>query len=121
MAVRVLIVDDHPGFRASARLLLEAQGLEVVGEAGDGGEALRLAGELAPDVALVDVGLPDMDGFDVARALTGRDGALCVVMVSSRDAADFEGLVAECGACGFVGKSDLSGGAIEDFRARWVR
>lgn len=118
MATRVLIVDDHAGFRASARLLLEAQGLEVVGEAPDGAEALLMVERLAPDVVLLDVGLPDMDGFDVARAVAGRADAPCVVMVSSRDASDFAGLVQECGAVAFVTKADLSGEVLEACRVR---
>ena len=66
MATTVLIVDDHPGFRASARMLLEAEGYDVVGEAEDGEAGPRAAAELEPDVVLLDIQLPDMDGLQVA-------------------------------------------------------
>jgi DNA-binding NarL/FixJ family response regulator len=118
VAITVLIVDDHAGFRATARMLLEAEGFAVVGEAADGAEALRLVDELAPQVVLLDVGLPDIDGFEVARLLTGRASPPCVVMVSSRDGGDFGSLVTDCGACGFIAKSELSRSVIEEFRAR---
>ena len=72
MATSVLIVDDHPGFRASARMLLEAEGYDVVGEAGDGQAGLEAAAELHPDVVLLDIQLPDMDGFEVAAGLTAN-------------------------------------------------
>ena len=65
MAIKVLIVDDHPSFRASARMLLECEGYEVVGEAADGKAALAEVARLSPDVVLLDVGLPDLDGFEV--------------------------------------------------------
>ena len=71
----VLIVDDHPSFRASARVLLEAEGFDVVGEAADGAQAITEAGRLRPEVVLLDVQLPDIDGFDVAARLTGGDDA----------------------------------------------
>jgi DNA-binding NarL/FixJ family response regulator len=118
MALRVLIVDDHDGFRASARMLLEAEGLEVVGEAASGAEALRMVEQLAPHVVLLDVGLPDVDGFEVARAVTDRADPPCVVMVSSRDASDFGDLVEQCGASGFVTKADLSREVLESCRVR---
>jgi DNA-binding NarL/FixJ family response regulator len=108
----VLIVDDHPSFRAAARLLLEADGWTVVGEAPDGSRALSAARDLQPDLVLLDVGLPDVDGIDVAARLTGAEGAPAVVLVSSRDARHFGPLVAGCGACGFVTKEDLSGEAL---------
>src|SRR5881227_1792297 len=73
VARRVLIVDDHESFRSSARLLLEAEGYEVVGEAEDGAAALRAVEELSPELVLLDVQLPDVDGFDVAARLTGLD------------------------------------------------
>lgn len=112
MTDTVMIVDDHPGFRESARTLLEAEGFRVVAEAGDGAEALRLAAEHAPGIVILDVGLPDMLGFDVARHLAEGPAPPCVVLVSSRDASDFGGLVAESGACGFVPKWQLSGAAV---------
>jgi len=118
MATSVVIVDDHAGFRATARLLLEAEGFAVVGEAADGAEALRVVDALAPQVVLLDVCLPDVDGFEVARRLTGRANPPCVVMVSSRDGGDFGSLVADCGACGFIAKSELSRAVIEEFRTR---
>ena len=105
----VLIVDDHPTFRRSARLLLEAEGYTVVGEAGDGASALAQADDLAPQVVLLDVQLPDIDGFDVAARLTGRDDAPLVVLTSSRDGADFGPLIERSGARGFVPKAELSG------------
>ena len=112
MAITVLIVDDHPGFRECARALLEDEGFEVVGEAENGVAALRAARELAPDLVLLDVQLPDFDGFEVAARLTGNGTSPVVVLTSSRDAADFGPLVAQCGARGFVPKSELSGSAL---------
>jgi DNA-binding NarL/FixJ family response regulator len=105
----VLIVDDHASFRASARMLLESEGFEVVGEAEDGATAVRVAAELHPDVVLVDVHLPDFDGFDVAARLAQDHDAPQIVLTSSRDASDFGPLVARSGALGFVPKSELSG------------
>ena len=109
----VLIVDDHPSFRASARALLEAEGFEVVGEAEDGAEALRAAEELRPDLVLLDVQLPDTDGFDVAARLTRAHAhAPAVVLTSSRDGSDFGPLVKYSGARGFVPKAELSAAAL---------
>ncbi len=112
MATTVLIVDDHPGFRTTARALLEAEGFDVVGEAENGVTALRAAYELHPDVILLDVQLPDFDGFEVASRLSGNGNGPTIVMVSSRDASDFGPLVADCGAIGFIPKGDLSGAAL---------
>jgi DNA-binding NarL/FixJ family response regulator len=107
----VLIVDDHPSFRATARMLLEAEGYDVIGEAPDGRSALAAARELAPDVVLLDVNLPDIDGFDVAARLTDGNGPT-VVLVSSREGGDFGPLVARSGARGFISKADLSGASL---------
>jgi CheY-like chemotaxis protein len=110
-SVHVLIVDDHPSFRASARALLEAEGFEVVGEAEDGASALRAVIELSPELVLLDVQLPDLDGFEVARRLTDGGGP-AVVLVSSRDGSDFGPLVERSGARGFIPKAELSGAAL---------
>ena len=112
MARTVLVVDDHAGFRSRARLLLEAEGYEVVGEAGDGATAVAEAGRLRPDVVLLDVQLPDADGFDVASRLTANGDAPAVVLTSSRDWSDSADLIARSGARGFVPKDQLSGEAV---------
>ena len=112
MGPRVLIVDDHPSFRASARVLLEAEGFEVVGEAADGAQAITEADRLRPEVVLLDVQLPDLDGFDVAARLTADDDAPAVVLTSSRDWSDSAELIVRSGARGFVPKDQLSGSAL---------
>ncbi len=112
MATTVLIVDDHATFRASARMLLESEGFEVVGEASDGGSALEQSATLAPDLIVLDVQLPDIDGFEVASRVTRTEGAPAVVLVSSRDGDDFGPLVRASGASGFVAKADLSGESL---------
>lgn len=114
MGPRVLIVDDHPSFRASARVLLEAEGFDVVGEAADGAAALTEAGRLRPEVVLLDVQLPDIDGFDVAARLTGDADSPTVILVSSRDGSDFGPLVSRSGARGFVPKAELSGDRVQE-------
>jgi DNA-binding NarL/FixJ family response regulator len=114
MSPTVLIVDDHPSFRASARVLLEAEGFDVVGEAADGATGVSEAHRLHPEVVLLDVQLPDMDGFQVAGKLTNGGGGPMVILVSSRDSSDFGPLVARCGACGFVPKAELSGQRIQE-------
>jgi CheY-like chemotaxis protein len=106
----VLLVDDHPSFRACARAILEADGFAVIGEAEDGEGALRAIGALAPDLVLLDVQLPDMDGFAVLAELGA--GAPPVVLISSRDACDYDGMIRGSGARGFISKAELSGAAI---------
>ena len=113
LVTSVLIVDDHPSFRASARALLQAEGFDVVGEAADGAEALRAVAELHPDVVLLDVQLPDIDGFDVAARLTKMNSrAPAIVLTSSRDGSDFGPLVEYSGARGFVPKAELSAAVL---------
>jgi DNA-binding NarL/FixJ family response regulator len=114
MAARVLIVDDHPGFRAAARRLLELEGYVVVGEAEDGLTAVDAALALQPDVVLLDVQLPDIDGFDVCQQITAYAQHPTVIMTSSRDGSDFGPLVSTSGACGFVPKAELSGERVQE-------
>jgi DNA-binding NarL/FixJ family response regulator len=109
MAVTVLIVDDHPAFRASARTMLELDGFEVVGEADDGTSGIEQADALDPDVVLLDIALPDMSGFDVAERLAP---ARKVILTSSRDSSDFGRRVRASRALGFIPKNDLSGDAL---------
>ena len=108
----VLIVDDHPSFRATARALLEAEGFSVVGEAADGAEALAKTEELHPDLVLLDIQLPDLDGFEITRRLQANGASPAIVLVSSRDAADYGDLISTCGARGFVPKGELTGAAL---------
>src|SRR4029079_16551192 len=108
----VLIVDDHPSFRATARTLLQTEGFDVVGEAVDGADALVKARELRPEVVLLDVQLPDLDGFEIASPLCGHGDSPAVVLVSSRDSADYGDLIPGCGARGFIPKAELSGASI---------
>lgn len=108
----VLIVDDHPEFRAAVRALLEADGFTVVGESADGESAIAAAASLDPELVLLDVQLPDMDGFQVAEQLCRLADPPQVVLTSSRDGSDYGPCITVCGARGFVPKGDLSGAAI---------
>jgi DNA-binding NarL/FixJ family response regulator len=117
MPKTVLIVDDHPSFRASARRMLEADGYQVVGEAADGADAVAAAGRLRPDLVLLDVRLPDIDGLAVARMLMaghghGRGPDPQVVLTSSHDSTDLGDAIDASGARGFIPKGELSGSAL---------
>ena len=105
----VLIVDDHRDFRAFARALLEAGGFEVVGEAVDGVSALVAARALKPALMLLDVQLPDIDGFAVCEQLAGDDGPPVVVLTSTRDATSYRRRLGQSSARGFIAKAELSG------------
>jgi DNA-binding NarL/FixJ family response regulator len=110
---RLLIVDDHAGFRAFARALLETDGFEVVGEAADATGALDAALLLDPDIVLLDVVLPDGDGFEVCeRLLAVRPERPAVVLTSSRDARTYGDRLTTTRARGFLAKESLSGPAI---------
>jgi DNA-binding NarL/FixJ family response regulator len=115
VAATVLIVDDHAGFRSYARALLVAEGLEVVGEAANGVSALALARSLAPEIVLLDVALPDMDGFAVCEALLEDGVGLAVVLTSSRDVSSYRRRLERSRARGFIPKSELSGPALAAF------
>jgi DNA-binding NarL/FixJ family response regulator len=110
---RVVIVDDHESFRKCARTLLESEGFEVVGEAADRESAVALAAELSPDCVLLDIQLPDIDGFAVAERLLAADPQLQIVLVSSRDRSSYGPLIDKSGARGFLSKGDVSGVALE--------
>jgi DNA-binding NarL/FixJ family response regulator len=108
----ILIVDDHPSFRATARLALEMAGFVVVGFATDGESGVSETLRLRPDVVLLDIGLPDMDGFEVAARLREEGSTAAIVLASSRDGSDFGSMIADAGVSGFISKSELSGDAV---------
>jgi DNA-binding NarL/FixJ family response regulator len=110
----VLIVDDHAGFRASARRMLSSHDYDVVAEAGTGEEALEIARTLRPESVLLDIGLPDLNGIEVARRLTEAQPEVAIVLVSSHDRADLEPVLASAPARGFIAKSELSAAVFED-------
>ena len=117
---RILVVDDHAGFRATAKRWLEAEGWTVVGEAPDGASALALAARLRPDVVLLDIGLPDMDGFAVAEGMSGK-AAPDVVLISSRGLDAYAGRVATSAAVGFIAKEELDADGLQTLLASVVR
>jgi two-component system response regulator EvgA len=112
----VLIVDDHASFRAIARAALSDR-FRVIGEAADGPQALGLVRELRPDVVLVDVGLPGLDGFGVAAALAALDHPPHVVLTSSRDRRDLEPMLRDAPARGFIPKELLSDASLGELLA----
>jgi len=111
--MRCLIVDDSEEFLASARRLLESQGLEIVAAATSGADAVRLAGELAPDVALVDVELGPEDGIELARRLEERVPTLRAVLISAHTLEELEELLADSPEVAYVPKGSLGASAIE--------
>ena len=117
MAVTVLIVDDHAGFRTWAREILEGDGFWVIGEADSGTAALSLVDELHPEVVLLDVALPDFNGFEVADRMTDGGGSPAIVLVSSRDRSDYGSSIQRSAAVGFISKSELSGPALREVLA----
>ena len=103
--IRVLIADDQALLRGGFRMILDAEeGVDVVGEASDGAEALRLAEELRPDVVLMDVRMPDLDGLEATRRLTARADAPKVVMLTTFDTAEVVYEAMQAGASGFLVK-----------------
>src|SRR5882672_10673628 len=112
MPSSVLIVDDHSSFRRAARRLLTAEGYEVVGEAADAASALVAASALRPRLVLLDIQLPDEDGFHVAAELARWPAPPAVVLISSRRAADYGDRLRSAPALGFLTKSELSGPAL---------
>jgi DNA-binding NarL/FixJ family response regulator len=113
-AVRFLIVDDHAGFRAVARRMFEAAGYDVVGEAAGAAEAVARVAQLHPEVVLLDVALPDGNGFDVCDHLTQHPDPPAVVLTSSRDASEYADRLATTRARGFVPKSRLTAAAVAE-------
>jgi DNA-binding NarL/FixJ family response regulator len=112
MEIRCLVVDDNEAFLASAKRLLELQGLQVVGAVSTGAEAARVALELLANVALVDVDLDDESGFDVARLLTSAQPPVKVILISAYPEDELADLVAASPAAGFIAKSKLGAAAI---------
>ena len=116
MALRCLLIDDNPGFRDAARDLLDRQGISVVGVAATTAVALERAGELRPDVALVDIDLGAESGFDLAQRLAEAP-ALRVILISTHAETDFADLIAASPAAGFLPKNLLSARAVCDLVA----
>jgi DNA-binding NarL/FixJ family response regulator len=112
MRTTVLIVDDHEDFRRSATALLAAEGFTVVGSAVDGTTALEAVELLRPDIVLLDIQLPDVDGFAVAEQLARTTDPPHVVLISSRDEGSYGSRVGGAAARGFLAKRDLSGASL---------
>lgn len=112
MRPRLLIVDDHDGFRAVARAMLEEDGFDVVGEAVDGGTAVTATTNLRPGVVLLDVHLPDLDGFTVSEHLAALPDPPVVVLISSRPLGELRQRVTDSPVAGFIPKDELSGPSL---------
>jgi DNA-binding NarL/FixJ family response regulator len=112
MRPSVVIVDDHADFRDSAAALLEADGFDVIGQAADGAGAIEAIARLRPEVVVLDIQLPDLDGFAVAERLAAVPDPPRVVLVSSREAASYGPRLQAANACGFIWKRELSGATL---------
>jgi DNA-binding NarL/FixJ family response regulator len=111
----LLIVDDHAGFRSFARALLESEGYDVIGEAPDGESAIAAARQLKPAIVLLDIALPDIDGFAVCEQITESSGERpLVVLTSSRDESSYRDRIASSSASGFIPKNDISGATLAE-------
>jgi len=108
LVATIVIVDDDPRFRGIARRLLETEGFDVIGEASDGRQALAVTRALEPDIVLLDVQLPDIDGIQVAAQLSADGDRPAIVLTSTRDESDFGPQVEQSGARGFVPKGEIS-------------
>ena len=108
----ILIIDDHAAFRVQARALLVADGFSVIGEAVDGSSGLEAARTLRPDLVLLDIGLPDVEGFEVASELAVIGPPPLVVLTSSREASEYGPRLTSSRVLGFIPKDELSGAAI---------
>ena len=116
-SVRVLIVDDQEPFRSAARMVVEmADGFEVAGEAESGEEGVDLAAELRPDLVLMDVMLPGIDGLEATRRITATDGAPRVLVMSTHESEEFSDAAMEAGAIAFIPKSQFG---MDDLEAAW--
>jgi DNA-binding NarL/FixJ family response regulator len=113
MSRRVLVIDDHADFRALSRQVLEGPAFSVVGEAASAAQGLAMTRALQPDVVILDVGLPDGNGFDLAGELLQSVPQPAVLLVSSRDWGQLSRRVRASGACGFLPKEELSPAAVE--------
>jgi DNA-binding NarL/FixJ family response regulator len=109
----VLIVDDHASFRSAARALLQGDGFEVVGESEDAAGALAAVAQLRPAIVLLDIGLPDGDGFEVAERLARGDDPPVVILISSREVAWYRRRLVASPARGFIAKGELSAAAVD--------
>ena len=112
VARRVLLVDDHARFRQTARRALERDGWTIAGEAADGAAGIARAHAIEPDVVVLDVGLPDMSGLEVARRLRRALPHVAVVIVSTQDSTDFRDLAVANGALAFIPKAELNGATL---------
>lgn len=112
VAVTVVIVDDHAGFRRAARAVLESEGFIVLGEAGDARSGYDLVASVRPDVALLDIGLPDEDGFELTDRLMVRADPPIVVLISGRGRAFYQDRLDRTRARGFIAKRDLTGATL---------
>lgn len=111
----VLIVDDHVAYCSTAERLLQSEGFDVVGSANDAADAVRATRRLLPDVVLLDIQLPDGDGFDVARRLAALERPPIVVLMSSRTASAYGDRIERAPVRGFLTKDELSGDALATF------
>lgn len=114
MVRSVLVIDDHAGFRRGARMLLEQGPFSVVGEAADAASGVLAAKQLRPDIVLLDIVLPDSDGFAVLDVLLGGPTPPAVVLMSTRDASDYGRRVERSGAKGFIQKARLGVKALDE-------
>ena len=112
LPLRILVVDDHAGFRSLARRLLAADGFDVVGEAGTGADGIAASASLRPDAVLVDLQLPDVDGFEVSRRLSEQVDPPAVVLISARPLADYGARSLPRAVRGFLPKAELTGDAL---------
>src|SRR2546426_8163167 len=115
MATRVLIVDDQEPFRLAARMVVEAtDGFEVVGEAETGEDSVLLAHELNPDLVLMDVNLPGINGLEATRQILSTTARVVILLLSTYEAAEYAPRAAECGAAAYIPKSEFSPDRLEE-------